>query len=204
MKSASISLLTICGLDELDDHRTRAVTHVLSILDPHWPDPAAFAVYDRHHRTTLRFHDAIEPSPGVVLPERDDVDAILRFGRSLAQDAGDRSDGHLLVHCHMGISRSTAAMAMLLAQADPHQPAPALFARLLEIRPKTWPNLRMMEFADERLGRGGELTAACAQVYAGHLATRPQLADTMRGLNRAREVEAGFAVLNETAPTLGL
>lgn len=204
MKSASISLLTICGLDELDDHRTRAVTHVLSILDPGWPDPTAFSAYNRHHRTTLRFHDAIAPSPGVVLPERQDVEAILAFGRSLAEDAGERGDGHLLVHCHMGISRSTAAMAMLLAQADPHQSASDLFARLLEIRPKTWPNLRMMEFADKRLGRGGELTAACAQVYAGHLATRPQLAETMRGLNRASEVEAGLSVLNETAPTPSL
>ncbi|MET0527732.1 MAG: protein-tyrosine-phosphatase, partial [Microvirga sp.] len=34
MQSSSISLLTICGISELPDQRERAVTHVLSILDP--------------------------------------------------------------------------------------------------------------------------------------------------------------------------
>jgi len=203
MTPPSISLLTICGLDELADQRSRDVTHVLSILDPGWPEPDAFAGYGRHHRTTLHFHDAIEPADGIVLPQREDVEAILSFGRSLAEEAGDRSEGHLLVHCHMGISRSTAAMAMLLAQVEPRQSAPEIFGRLLAIRPKTWPNLRMIEFADEILARDGELAAACAQVYAGHLATRPQLAETMRGLNRAREVEAGLSVLNQTAPAAG-
>ncbi len=197
MKPFSISLLTVCGLDELEDQRSRAVTHVLSILDPGWPEPAPFAAYERHHRTTLHFHDAIEPAPAIVLPEREHVEKILSFGRSLADDAEGRSDGHLLVHCHMGISRSTAAMAMLLAQVYPQEAAPDIFSRLLTIRPKTWPNLRMMEFADDMLGRDGELMAACAQVYAGHLSSRPQLAETMRGLNRAREVEAGLAVLDK-------
>lgn len=196
MKPLSISLLTVCGLEELGDHSARAVTHVLSILDPNWPEPDAFRAYDRHHRTTLHFHDAIEPAAGIVLPEREHLERILSFGRSLADDAAGRSAGHLLVHCHMGISRSTAAMAMLLAQVYPDEPAHAILARLLEMRPKTWPNLRMIGFADEMLGRGGALTAACAQIYAGHLAARPHLADTMRGLNRAREVELGLSVLN--------
>ena len=69
MQPASISLLTICGLEELESHSTRAVTHVLSILDPEWPDPEAFTAYDPHHRTILRFHDAIEPGRNVVLPQ---------------------------------------------------------------------------------------------------------------------------------------
>ena len=30
-------LLTICGLEELDYHGARGVTHVLCILDPDWP-----------------------------------------------------------------------------------------------------------------------------------------------------------------------
>jgi hypothetical protein len=34
MKDLSISLLTICGLTELEQHGSRGVTHVLSILDP--------------------------------------------------------------------------------------------------------------------------------------------------------------------------
>ena len=109
--------LTICGLDELDSHGTAAVTHVLSILDPDYPEPRAFAAYDPHHRLTMRFHDIIGPWPGWEPPERHHVEALVEFGGEL-DDAGENLS-HLLVHCHAGISRSTAAMATLLARHTP-------------------------------------------------------------------------------------
>src|SRR5215212_1822521 len=145
--NSSLSLLTICGLDELVHHGTRGVTHVLSILDPDWPEPDAFRAYDPHHRTTLRFHDVIDPSPGLILPDVSHVQAILAFGRALASDAAS-AERHLLVHCHMGLSRSTAAMLMLLAQARPQENEDRLLDRLHEIRPQAWPNVRMVAFAD--------------------------------------------------------
>jgi predicted protein tyrosine phosphatase len=192
MTPASLSILTVCGLDDLDYHSARGVTHVLSILDPDWPEPEAFWAYDPHHRTTLHFHDAIEPGPGLLLPEAAHVEAILTFGRSLAQGAAAGSDGHLLVHCHMGISRSTAAMTMLLAQSHPEEDEDRIFARLTEIRPQAWPNLRMIEFADQMLGRDGRLTRALSRHYARQIRDRPQLAGTMRRLNRARGVDLGL------------
>jgi hypothetical protein len=51
--------LTICGLTELGAFRNAAVTHVLSILDPGYPDPTDFAAYGPHKRLTLRFDDII-------------------------------------------------------------------------------------------------------------------------------------------------
>ncbi len=185
MNDFSFSTLTICGLAELDGHGASDVTHVLSILDPGTPEPTAFSAYDPHVRATLRFHDAIAPGPGVLMPEMSDVETILGFAR----DAGDIR--HLLIHCHMGVSRSTAAMLMVLAQALPEAGEDALVQRLLAIRPQAWPNLRMTEFADERLGRGGRLTKAVGGVYAAHLKRRPDLGETMIGLDRAREVELG-------------
>ena len=186
MKPLSFSALTVCGLDELDRHSERGVTHVLSILDPEWPEPEAFQDFDPHFRATLRFHDAIEPDPGVVLPEKCDVHTILAFGR----DAGDVR--HLLIHCHAGISRSTAAMLMILAQAHPRETEDAIVGRLLEIRPQAWPNSRMIAFADEQLDRDGRLSAAVARIYTRRLDVDPELAETMRRLNRAREVELGL------------
>ena len=187
MKPIAFSALTVCGLDELDRHSGRGVTHVLSILDPEWPEPEAFQDFDPHSRATLRFDDAIESAPGVVLPQKSDVDAILTFGR----DAGDVS--HLLIHCHAGISRSTAAMLMILAQAHPREMEDVIVDRLLEIRPQAWPNSRMIGFADELLGRDGRLSAAVARIYARRLEAHPELAETMRRLNRAKEVELGLA-----------
>jgi predicted protein tyrosine phosphatase len=189
MLPVSISLLTVCGLEELESHSGRAVTHVLSILDPEWPDPEAFTGFDPHHRTILRFHDAIEPGPNVVLPQLGHVEAILGFGRALGHDAETRSDGHLLIHCHAGISRSTAAMAMILAQAHPAEDDDGLFRRLTEIRPQAWPNSIMIGFADDILGRDGRMTAALRRLYARQLAARPRLGDTMRGIGRGREVD---------------
>ena len=193
MKPVSISLLTICGLEELEHHRDRAVTHVLSILDPDWPDPEAFRAYDPHHRTVLRFNDIIGEAPGLQAPQIGHVEAVLGFGRSLVEDANGREDGHLLIHCHMGISRSAAAMAMLLAQAHPDENDDRIFDRLLEIRPQAWPNSRMIGFADEMLGRDGRFTAGLRRLYARQLAARPFLADAMRGIGRGAEVDMAKA-----------
>ena len=193
MSLVSISLLTICGLDELASHNSRGVSHILSILDPDWPEPDAFQAYDPHHRTTLRFHDVIDPSPGLILPDVSHVEAILAFGRALASDAVS-AERHLLVHCHMGLSRSTAAMLMLLAQARPQENEDRLLDRLHEIRPQAWPNVRMVAFADDLLGRGGRLTAALGRHYARQLAGRPDLAGPLRRAGRGREVDMGLGL----------
>ncbi len=191
MKPA-FSLLTICGLDELESHSGRGVTHVLSILDPGYADPDAFTRYDDHLRTTLRFHDAIEPEPDLILPEREDTLAVLAFGRDIEAASGS-VEGHLLIHCHMGISRSTAAMTMLLAQAHPDEDEIALVDRIWDIRPIAWPNLRMITFADEILERDGRLITAASRLYAKNLAVRPNLGEAMTRLKRGREVELGRA-----------
>ena len=187
MNLPAFQTLTICGLDELNGHQDRGVTHILSILDPEWPEPSAFQAFDPHFRAIFRFHDAIEPDAGVLLPERADVEAILAFGR----DAGEAA--RLLIHCHAGISRSTAATLMMLAQAHSDEAEDAIAARLLEIRPQAWPNSRMIAFADELLDRGGRLVAATGTIYARQLAVRPELAEYMRRGNRAREVELGLS-----------
>lgn len=189
MQPYELSMLTICGISELPDQRDRSVTHVLSILDPDHPDPEAFAAYDPHHRTILRFHDIIEPMAGMILPEPAHVQAVLRFGDDVAQDRHERAEGHLLVHCHMGVSRSTAAMLTLPAQAHPQENEDRLFERLAEIRPQAWPNSRMVEFADDLLSRNGRLVDALRRHYGRQLGRMPNYAQLMRDLGRGSEVE---------------
>lgn len=189
MKRASLSLLTVCGLEELDGHRQSRISHVLSILDPGIPDPIEFGSYDRHHRTTLRFHDIIEPAPGLILPERHDVERIVAFGEELVDDLEEGREGHLLIHCHMGISRSTAAMLTMLTIARPEEPEEDAVARLVDIRPHAWPNARMIGFADDILGRGGRLSEAVSRLHARQIAEKPRLAEVFRGLGRSAEVD---------------
>ncbi|TDR88036.1 tyrosine phosphatase family protein [Enterovirga rhinocerotis] len=194
MKRASLSILSVCGLEELDGHRESGITHVLSILDPGIPDPDSFNRYDRHHRTTLRFHDIIEPQPGFILPEREHVEQIVAFGEELVDDLEEGRDGHLLIHCHMGISRSTAAMTTMLVSARPDEDDEVLVEHLARIRPQAWPNARMIGFADEIMGRGGRLSEAVRKLHLRQINANPRLADTFRRLGRAAEVDRALGV----------
>jgi predicted protein tyrosine phosphatase len=182
--------LTVCGIEELTGHCETGVSHVLSILDPDWPVPEAFGAFGEHAKLELRFHDIIEAMPGMTPPQEEDVEAILSFGRDLEAEAASR----LLVHCHAGISRSTASMALVLAQARPALPAEELLQGILGIREKAWPNLRLLEMGDAMLGRGGTLPAAAAAIYRHQLRIRPHLAEIMRKAGRGREVDAAEAL----------
>jgi predicted protein tyrosine phosphatase len=179
--------LTICGLQELGGFQNAAVSHVLSILDPDYPEPADFATYGPHKRLTLRFDDELDARPGVVLPERHHIEALLTFGEGLAAEAGDPL-GHLLVHCHAGISRSTASMATLLADARPRLDEDAVFTHIREIRPQAWPNSRMIAMADDLLGRGGKLLSALRRHYGIQMRARPDLAQMIERVGRQKEV----------------
>lgn len=181
--------LTICGIDELPDQRARQVTHVLSLLDPEYPELDVFQSYAAHHRTTLRFHDIIAAAPGRVMPQPEHVDAILKFGSDFQARQDPQSPSHLLVHCHMGVSRSTAAMLSLMAQANPDESGESLFARLVAIRPQAWPNSQMIGFADEQLGRNGDLTTALAHHYGRQITSRPDFVDWMTSLGRQAELK---------------
>ncbi|MGZ8896654.1 MAG: tyrosine phosphatase family protein [Candidatus Aminicenantales bacterium] len=180
---------TICGLEELPGHGRAGVTHLLSLLDPDAPEPGFPELSAPLRRLTLRFHDVIAPSFPLVAPEPAHVEALLAFGRTLPGTASDTGLAHLLVHCHMGVSRSTAAMAALLAQAHPELPEESIMARIAEIRPQAWPNSRLVRFADAQLGRDGRLVAALGWLYARQLARHPYFAEGLRNGGRAEEME---------------
>lgn len=180
--------ITVCGIEELPGHCEAGVSHVLSILDPDTPEPAAFGAFGEHVRLELRFNDIIDPAIGMQLPNPAHVDQLLGFGRTLPTE----ENAHLLVHCHAGVSRSTASMVLLLAQAMPERSAAVIFAEVMRIRPIMWPNLRILELGDAKLNRKGELIEAAREVYKLQLGRRPELADLYRGAGRAREIDAGL------------
>jgi len=180
--------ISICGIEELAGHCETGVSHVLSILDPDWPVPEAFGAFGEHRKLELRFHDIIEDRPEAIAPRQDHVVELLAFGRDLLAEPS--ADAHLLVHCHAGISRSTASLALILAQALPDSPGEQILGEILRIREKAWPNLRILEMGDALLSRRGELVAAATGIYRAQLARRPHLAEIMRSDGRGREVAA--------------
>jgi predicted protein tyrosine phosphatase len=179
--------LTICGIAELDAYCNNKVTHVLSIADPDWIETDVIGAFAPDRRLALRFHDIIEPGAERLAPGRDDIVRLLAFGRGLMP--GD----HLLVHCHAGVSRSTAAAALILAQAEPARPACDVLEQVTELRPRAWPNLRMLELGDALLCRGGEIPTAARLVYRRALARDPAFAELIIASGRGREISAALS-----------
>jgi predicted protein tyrosine phosphatase len=181
--------ITVCGIEELSGHRDANVSHVLSILDPEWPVPEAFDTFGEHAKLELRFHDIIDVRDAdMIAPQQEHVAELLTFGRGLLDEPP--ADAHLLVHCHAGVSRSTASIALILAQSLPDVSAGRIFEEVLRIRPQAWPNLRILELGDAQLDRRGELVAAAAGIYRTQLDARQYRVDQMRSNGRGREIEA--------------
>ena len=178
--------VTTCGLDQLDRHALNDISHVLSILDPGTCRPRALAGFPPDSQLELRFHDVVLVEEDRVPPNQSHVEQILAFGR---QAAAVGHAAHLLIHCHAGQSRSTAAATLCLAQAYPIRSGYEVLGEIVRQNPRTWPNLLMLELGDTALGRQGELIAAAATLYRRALDSNPGLGDHMKRHGRAREVE---------------
>ncbi len=190
MPEAAIDLapfrVSICGLGEMAEHEGAGITHLVSILDPDWPVPTACAAIVPPRRAEFRFHDIIDPVPGHVPPRIGDVEKLLAFGRTIEAGA------HVLVHCHAGQSRSTAAAVVLLSQACPALSPEAAFAAVLRMRARAWPNLRILEFGDALLQRRGAIIAAAGNCYRQGLDRDPLLMQALLDGGRGREITAAL------------
>ena len=186
MQSIAPFAISVCGIEELTGHCETGVSHCCRSSTPTIPNPRPSAA-SASTPLELRFHDIIEETPGHVATA-DHAAAILGFGRDLRAEPA--AAARLLVHCHAGISRSTAGMALVLAQARPDATAEQILQGILGIRDKAWPNLRLLELGDAMLGRGGTLPAAAAALYCHQLRIRPHLVEIMRKAGRGRKVDA--------------
>jgi predicted protein tyrosine phosphatase len=132
---------------------------LLTLLSPDYPDIdwSAFAC-ERHLR--LAFHDIIEPMPGLIVPDRDLMQAVLDFGRATSHQRA------LLIHCWAGISRSSAAAFAIACDRNPG------FERdiAIELRrrsPSATPNRLMVRLADDLLERDGRMVDAIEGIGRG-------------------------------------
>jgi hypothetical protein len=129
----------------------------------------------------------------LVLPRFEHVEAILNFGRSLAEEESARK-----LTCLSTAMRASRAQRQQWPRCWP-KPIPEKRRTgsshcIVELRPQAWPNSRLIGFADELLGREGRLSAALCRLYAQRLSRQPETEHYMRRHGRGREVDmAGFA-----------
>jgi predicted protein tyrosine phosphatase len=159
-------------------------THLLGILDPLHPVPACYGGWrGSPDMMLLRFFDIDEAEPDG--PAAVHAERILAFIDRMRMECG-RSRPRLLVHCHAGISRSTASAYIALAREFGLARAGDAFRHLLQVAPNPWPNRRLVSLADDVLGADGKLVSPL---------------DAFRTANRHRLMETiGGAAADESGP----
>ena len=110
----------------------------------------------------LEFNDISQKQIGLIEPAEQHIDAILTFG-----EKWQASDGNLLLHCWMGISRSTATALLLAARANPKADMDILATGLRKLSPTATPNMLMIEIGDRLIGCGGRLVKAVEKIGRG-------------------------------------
>jgi predicted protein tyrosine phosphatase len=154
-----MALIGVCGVDDM-----RAVVasvgagRLISLL-PEEDQPRKPRAIKRQDHLRVLIDDITEPSPGFVMPAREHVDEIVRFLRASPPEVP------LVIHCHAGVSRSTATALVALALDAPGREREAA-ALLREMAPFAFPNELIVQLADEALERRGALVAALESI--GH------------------------------------
>lgn len=133
-------------------------THLLSLLDPdsHIYRPSRIPAFTSNWLLQL-FEDEENPdhpsAPKLVHAER-----ILEWGSLIPKD------GKLVVHCHAGVCRSTAAAYALWLQANGKNKIAEGAEWLVGIRPRACPNLLLAQHFDDLLELNGEFVKACDKI----------------------------------------
>ena len=154
--------LKISNLKEARHLSVQWATHMISLLDPDIKDYDFIKLPIISAERNLRryYFDDITPNsfwceyyPNAKFVTAEQIQDLLEFTTVL------NSTDRLLVHCHAGISRSTAVALGVLCQHG-FTPNEAL-KLVLSIRPQALPNQHILTLFDEILGLEGELVAKC-------------------------------------------
>ena len=121
-----------------------------------WPTKIIGVIGDKDlliqgpHHLHVIFDDIARPVLGYIHPTEDHFAEILAFSREFTDD--DR----VLVHCHFGISRSTAiAIAILIQHGMTYLDA---YYHIEMLRPILSPNKLIIHYIDRRFGLDGKLS----------------------------------------------
>ena len=154
-------MIHVCSLARL--HQTVediGARHVVSLIGDEAKVVRPARVTPENH-LWLRLHDISAPIDGYIMPGEDQVADLLRFVRRW-----DRCTP-LVVHCYMGISRSTASAYASVCALNPERSEADIARSLRDASPTATPNIRIVSLADKLLGRQGRMISAIETIGRG-------------------------------------
>jgi predicted protein tyrosine phosphatase len=161
-------MIHVCSLARLqetvDDTGAR---HVVSLIGDEARLERPNSIAPENH-LWLRLHDISSPLDGYIMPGEQHVAELLGFVRDWDRRAP------LVVHCYMGISRSTASAFAAVCALNPRRDEDAIAQALRQASPTATPNIRIVSLADRLLGRDGRMVAAIETIGRGILATEAE------------------------------
>jgi predicted protein tyrosine phosphatase len=105
--------------------------------------------------------DIVDPLDGHILPATDHVEELLAFARAWPREKP------LVIHCYAGISRSTAAAFIIACALSPDRDEAEIARALRQSSRSATPNRRLVQVADDILGRNGRMVAAVDRIGRG-------------------------------------
>jgi predicted protein tyrosine phosphatase len=152
-------MIIVCGLNaaqsQIDLYGAKSV---ISILGPETPH-REFNGVAQHLRLT--FNDVNAVTPGLMAPQLRDAEKLVTFIKDWKQETP------LLIHCWMGISRSTASAFAALCILRPELDEMVLAQELRAASPSATPNRMITIQVDELLKRQGCMLRAVESIGRG-------------------------------------
>ena len=159
--------ILICGVESVDD-LIDEVDGVISIMNPGYTIYAPQSITSRESENrycVLRFEfddiwlECYKPGMEMVTPEI--IESAINFTHDFVESFGE--DSNLLVHCHEGVSRSSAIAIAIYTSLyrDPHDAV----KRVSHQRPQADPNIEVIRQTDDLLNMQGKLYDAVSEAF---------------------------------------
>lgn len=145
--------IIVCSLEEVDEF-IDDVDGVISIMTPGYTIFAPSSIEakeaeNRHSVLRLEFDDTWSEiyKPGLEIISEEILANVFEYATNFAESFGD--DASLLIHCHEGISRSSAIAIAIYTSfySDPHDAV----ARVFHQRSQAVPNIEVIRLSDSML-----------------------------------------------------
>ena len=139
----------VCSLDQVRELDVSTYDGIITIEDTTIKEPFRVQT-DEPKQLILRFDDINQPMDDYVIPQMSHIKRALEFADKI-------EDGSLLVHCHAGISRSSAIALAVIAKRLGSGKEEEAVKTLEHVNPNCRPNKSIVEMTDELLERDWKL-----------------------------------------------